>query len=35
MNEKLSKHAESAADIILVLFIGIGLAAALVSWWSS
>jgi len=35
MNEKLNKYAESALDIALVLFIGIGLAAALVSWWSS
>jgi hypothetical protein len=32
---KLSKRAEGALDLLLCFFIGGGLAAALVAWWSS
>jgi len=32
---KLSKRAEGALDLLLCLFIGGGLAAALVAWWSA
>jgi hypothetical protein len=32
---KLSNRAASALDYLLVLIIGIGLALALVSWWSA
>jgi hypothetical protein len=32
---KLSKRAEGALDLLLCFFIGGGLAAALVAWWSA
>lgn len=35
MNEKLTQRAESALDYILALCIGVGIAAALFSWWSA
>jgi hypothetical protein len=35
MNEKLTQRADAALDYILALCIGVGIAAALVSWWSA
>jgi hypothetical protein len=35
MNDKLTQRAEAALDYILTLVIGVGIAAALVAWWSA
>jgi hypothetical protein len=35
MNEKITQRAESALDYLLALVIGVGIAAALVAWWSA
>lgn len=34
-HRRLSKRAEAAADYLLCLAIGVGLAALLVAWWSA
>ena len=35
MNDKITRRVEAALDYILALCIGVGIGAALVSWWSA